>query len=151
MPIDVVGGIAAARHGAELLKTLRTALTDPEIDHAEVINRLIEIQGLILDAQSALVDAQAEKQAWQTEKQGLQSEIAALKRVAEIGKNFKSAHGVYWHEKQPYCPVCWDVDRKPVRLGGPIREKIGRDPQWTCPLHKSVFTLHYNAASNLPE
>src|SRR5580698_8034392 len=31
------------------------------------------------------------------------------------------AEGLYWRERYPNCPSCWDVERKPVRLGGPVQ------------------------------
>lgn len=143
MPLDILAGITAARHGSELLKNLREALTKPDIDHPEVTNKLIEIQGLIMDAQTALIEAQAEKQK-------MQAEISTLRRTADIGKNFKSADGVYWFEQYPYCPVCWDVDRKPVRLAGPTKPPFGRDEHWTCPLHRHPYAMSYNARSTAP-
>lgn len=98
----------------------------------------MELQELILDARLALSDALEEKTK-------LEAKIAELTRMAEMGRHFESSHGVYFYEGFPYCPVCWDVDRKPVRLGGPVRAAtVALGDNWTCPFHKQPIALPWN-------
>ncbi len=97
----------------------------------------------MLDARNALNEAQDEKVK-------LESRIAELTRMADFGKDFKPRHGVYWHHAYPYCPVCWDVERKPVRLSGPIRIPGGGPfEQWTCPFHKQPLSLSWTAPGEM--
>jgi hypothetical protein len=138
MPIGAIAsGLSAIKTGFELIKSVRELLKDPEVDTSEVLARLIELQDLMLNARVALVDADEENGK-------LKATIAELTRMAEFGKDFKSAHGLYWHSLNPYCPTCWDVDRKTVRLGGPVRVGTRDQNQWTCPFHKSSFLTHWS-------
>jgi hypothetical protein len=110
MPLDIATGIASARHGSELLKTLRQALAGPEINHLEVANRLIEIQGLIMDAQAALIEAQEERSA-------LKVKLDDRAARAEIEKSLTFRDTVYWRDTDgPFCPHCWDNGGSLVRL-----------------------------------
>jgi hypothetical protein len=116
-------------------------LKRPDHDPGEISARLLELQDLMLDAKTSLIEAQEEHTR-------LQARIADLTRMADFGKDFRRSHGVYWHEAFPYCPTCWDVDRKPVRLAGPNRES-GRLDSWTCPLHKASFMLSWNVRAQV--
>jgi len=141
--LGIVEGIAATRTGFELIKSLRELVKRPETDASEVLARLLELQELMLDARNALNDAQDEKAK-------LESRITELARMADFGKDFRKAHGVYWHETYPYCPVCWDVDRKPVRLSGPISVPNGGPmDQWTCPFHKQAISIRWDDRSEM--
>ena len=134
--MTIAGGLSATKTGFELIKGVRELLRRQEVDPAEISARLLELQELMLDAKTALAEAQEEKI-------GLEARIAELSRMADFGKDFKSERGVYWHENFPYCPTCWNVDRKPVRLGGPVRDithPSGRNI-WTCPVHKANHYL----------
>jgi hypothetical protein len=143
MAVTIASGLSATKAGFELVKSLREVLRKDEIDPHEVSNRLMELQELMLDARSALADAQDEKAK-------LEARIAELTRMADIGQRFEHKEGMYWYERFPYCPTCWDVDRKPVRLAGPVRnEKDKVWNIWTCPYHKTAFHLLYNLQSSL--
>jgi len=136
----IAEGLRATKAGFDLVKGALELVKREDIDRSEVLARLLELQGLLLDARTALSDADAEKKQ-------LEAKISELVRMADIGKDFKSAHGVYWYLSNPYCPTCWDVDRKPVRLAGPVRTGAtghGEHNQWTCPFHKSVFLTYWS-------
>jgi hypothetical protein len=99
----------------------------------------------MLDARDALSEAQDEKAA-------LEARIVELTRMADFGKDFMTSHGVYWKDAYPYCPVCWDVERKPVRLSGPIRIQGGGPvEQWTCPFHKLPISLSWSIISQIKQ
>jgi hypothetical protein len=140
--MTVAAGLSAAKNGFDLLKNIREQLVKSQVlDPAELSGRLLGVQELMVDVRTALAEAQEEKASYE-------AQIAELKRMAQLGKEFKPAHGLYWTDGFPYCPTCWDVDRKPVRLAGPVRNgQTGRGDhnQWTCPFHKSVFFTYWNA------
>ena len=54
-----------------------------------------------------------------------QARTRKAKRMADFGAEFTKGEGLYWRDNFPYCPSCWDVDRKPVRLGGPVHSGFG--------------------------
>jgi hypothetical protein len=95
----VASGLSATKTGFELIKGVRELLKGPEVNTSEVLARLIELQDLMLNANVALVEIDEENRK-------LKATIAELTRMAEFGKDFKSAHGLYWHGSNPYCPTC---------------------------------------------
>ena len=94
------------------------------------------IQDKLVDIKTAVADAAEENRT-------LRREIDELKRMADFGNAFELKEGVYWRENVPYCPVCWEVDRKPVRLAGPSNKATGFANMygWECCFHKIVFSL----------
>jgi hypothetical protein len=143
--LDMATGLAAAKTSVELLRTLREVLKKDVVDPHEVSNRLMELQGLLLDARTSLADAFEEINS-------LRSQVSELMRMAEIGKELEASHGVYFRAGYPYCPVCWDVDRKPVRLSGPLRqERASSGDHWICPFHKQPLSLPWNICGKMQE
>jgi hypothetical protein len=143
--MNIATGISATRSGFELIKSVRELVRRADIDAAEVSARLLELQELMLDARNALSEAQNEKAA-------LEARIVELTRMADFGKDFMTSHGVYWKDAYPYCPVWWDVERKPVRLSGPIRiQGGGHVEQWTRPFHMQAISLSWNVISQIKE
>ena len=134
--MPIIEGITAAKAALDASKVAIDLLRYPKIDGEQVRNKLIEMQDLVFSAQRSLADADEEHK-------GLQSRIVDLERYAEIGKDFQSADGVYWLGKSPYCPLCWEVDRKPVRLSGPHgASPIGGGRfDWSCALHHATFVI----------
>jgi hypothetical protein len=130
--MTIAGGLSATKTGFDLIKSVRELVKRPDTDAAEISARLLELQDLMLDARTALSDARDEKTK-------LEARIAELSHMADFGKDFTSDRGVYWLEDYPYCPACWDVDRKPVRLSGPVW--VGHETIWTCPFHKSQYRV----------
>ncbi|MGA7238904.1 MAG: hypothetical protein WBY44_24695 [Bryobacteraceae bacterium] len=145
--MSIAVGISATKTGFDLIKGVRDLVKGPDVNAAEVSARLLELQELMLDARSALNEAEDEKK-------HLEARIAELTRKADFGAEFKFEHGVYWRDCYPYCPVCWDVRRDPVRLSGPVwRDGVhvagGKCP-YTCPIDKSDFALPRNLPQPMP-
>jgi hypothetical protein len=135
----IATGLSATKAGFDLIKGVREILKRPQVDAAEVSARLLELQELMLDARNALSEADEENKK-------LSSRIADLLRMADFGKDLVPAHGLYWKDGFPYCPTCWEVNKMPVRLGGPVVLPNTRGVnRWTCAVHKVDFTTHYGA------
>jgi hypothetical protein len=137
--VTIAAGLSATKTGFDLIKSLREVLGRGDINPGDVQARLVELQSLLLDAQRSLSDAQEETRQ-------LIAANQELRRMAEIGGEFTFEEGVYWRERAPYCPICWDTDRRPVRLTGPMANPAmppGR-MGWTCPLHKGEFAITRN-------
>lgn len=142
MPIDLVAGLGLAKNAFDIVKGVREALKQKKLTPDEMKDYLDTIQDKLVDVKTALADADDERRA-------LLKRIEELERYAEIGKAFISAHGVFWYEGFPYCPTCWNVDRKPVRLGGPKPIGSGQNHAWTCPIHKLDFAFSYITQSKM--
>jgi hypothetical protein len=140
--MTIAAGLSATKTGFDLIKSVRELVKRPDIDASEVSARLLELQELMLDARTALSEAQEEKVK-------LEARITELSRMADFGKDFTMEEGVYWRESVPYCPICWDVDRKSVRLAGPSKNTGGFHGQlaWHCPFHKSSFGISVDKSS----
>ena len=74
----------------------------------------VDLLRKLLDAQKELLDLQAENQK-------LRTENAKLRDDEDIGKQLEHLGDAYWDTRNgqrvgPYCTVCWDVDRRLVRL-----------------------------------
>jgi len=136
--MDIATGLAAAKSGVDVVRTIATLLkqSDVEIDRADIASRLHLVSDQLLDARTALIEAQEEQQQ-------LRTQLAELSRALDFGAEFKFRSGVYWREGFPYCPSCWEADRKPIRLGGGITDPQSYSHQlWTCPFHKVSYRLH---------
>jgi hypothetical protein len=131
--MTIAVGLSAVKTGFDLIKSVREIVKRQDFDPGEVSARLLELQDLMLDARTALTDAADEKVK-------LEVQIGDLTRMADFGSEFKFVEGVYWREKFPYCPVCWDTERKPTRLGGPVHLP-GQGYIWQCPFHKPQYVL----------
>jgi hypothetical protein len=134
--MSIAVGLSATKAGFELIKSVRELVKRQGVDPGEVSARLLELQELMLDARTALTEAGDERAR-------LEGQIAELTRMADFGSSFSSANGFYWHDGFPYCPVCWEVDRKPVRLGGPEPPYGSAYQDWSCSFHKSIFKLSH--------
>ena len=125
--------------GSKALDLLR----HPKIDGDAVRTRITEMQDLVFSAQRALGEAEDENRKQRKEIEELEDRIRELSRMSDLGKDFILWNGLYWLNKIPYCPTCWDVDRKTVRLGGPVT-MTGEDI-WQCPIHKAHIILGLHA------
>ena len=137
--MTITVGLSAVKTGFDLIKSVRELLTRPKVDAGEISARLQELQDLMLDARTALADAAEEKS-------NFEAKIIELTRMADFGKDFELEEGVYWRDKVPYCPICWDVQRKPVRLSGPDNFPTGfvGTMNWSCSIHKANFPISRN-------
>jgi len=80
----------------------------------ELNEKLADLQTRILDIQTQLIELT-------NENQDLRKRASDLEQAAEIGKGLKYEESVYWLPKDegregPYCPNCWDANRKLIRL-----------------------------------
>lgn len=131
MFMAIVEGIAAAKAAFEVSKVALDLTRYPKLDITAIHAKLLELQGLILSAQQALGEAVEENRQ-------LRRDLDDRDRLKAFGKDFKFEDGVYWHRDYPYCPNCWDVDQKPIRLTGPYGLS---NSDWDCPVHKAKFYL----------
>jgi hypothetical protein len=137
--MDIATGLGIAKTSLDLIKGIREDLKKKTLSNEEILGYFSDLQERIVDIKTALSDADDERRI-------LQARIEELLRYADLGEGFKSAHGVYWHEDFPNCPTCSDVDRKPVRLGGPTRIPGGGPiDHWKCPFHQTDFTMRWGS------
>lgn len=136
MPIDIVVGLGLAKNALDIVKAVREALKQKKLTNEEMKDYLDTLQDKLIDVKTALSDADDENR-------DLKRQIDELKRMADFGKDFKLEEGVYWRDKVPYCPICWDVERKPVRLGGPTAKPVGfyNSMAWECAFHRTLFSI----------
>jgi hypothetical protein len=129
--MSIASGIAAAKASLEVVKLLSDRLNRPDIDVADVRAKVHEMLIHMVNAQIALGEAQVEIG-------DLKRQLDDRERLKEFGKSFTFAEGVYWYRDYPYCPNCWDVDGKPIRLTGPYGLT---NSDWDCPIHRARFYL----------
>jgi hypothetical protein len=134
--MPIVEGITAAKAAFDVSKQVVDLFKHPAIDADKIRSRLLELQELILSAQSALGEAQEENRT-------LRSQLDDQTRLLEFGKQFTFSEGVYWYRDYPYCPNCWDVDQKPMRLDGPFWHSfVGQGKRsFECNIHKSHYQV----------
>jgi hypothetical protein len=126
--MEIVAALSVAKTCLDLIKGIREAAKKKTLTSDEITDYLSTLQDKIVDIKTALVEAEDENRQ-------LKKELQEAKRMADFGADFTTGEGLYWREKYPYCPSCWDIDRKPVRLGGPVHD-IARGEIWQCPVHK---------------
>lgn len=136
MPVDIVSAIALTKNAFDIVKGVREALKQKKLTPDEMRDYLDTIQDKLVDVKTALADADEENRA-------LRRQIDELKRMADFGKDFQFMEGVYWCQNVPYCPICWDIDRKTVRLSGPTGKSTGFSDVhgWECCFHKTLFGI----------
>ena len=129
--VELLTALGGVRTCLDLVKAAREMLKKDKPDIAAIAGHLSEVQDALFTAREGLGDAQEEIRK-------LNHQIEELKRFADIGKDFTFEQGVYWLNGFPYCPACWDADRKPIRLAGPLPGiDMGRQ-NWACPVHNKV-------------
>ena len=69
----------------------------------------------------------------------LEEENQELKRTFSVIKRMKFKKPFYFQEDDPipFCPRCWEKDRKPVHLLGPV--KVASGLRYGCPHCKEFF------------
>ncbi len=101
-------------------------------NNADLNKRVIELQSLIFQLQGV-----HEKQ--QDEIRDLKETIRHLERTSQIQQELVFEESVYWRPRDgkrdgPFCPNCWDLDKKLVRLNS-----TGEQGFFRCPIHKHPF------------
>lgn len=140
--MSVTAGIAAVKASLELAKLLSDKLDRPDIDVADVRAKVHEMLIHMVNAQVALGDANAEIS-------DLRGRLQDRQREAAIEASLEFGEDLYWRRTAdhgfdgPYCPTCWDDDRKLIHLkfvaegSFPMRE--GRRRRYDCVLHKTEY------------
>jgi hypothetical protein len=127
--MDIGATIALTKSAADAFRAIRDAIgKKPELVNTE----LSKLNGIILEMQEQLREAHGEITA-------ITSHLDDAKRSLQFQDElfFHPGNGVYWKGAWPYCPNCWEVDRKPVRL----QERA--NGIWSCPVNGAVFSLGY--------
>jgi hypothetical protein len=129
MPIEIAAGLVLAKNAIDIVKAVREAIRQKrKLTDEEMKDYLETLQDKLVDVKTALADADDENRQ-------LKNELQEAKRMADFGAEFSTGEGLYWRDNFPYCPSCWDIERKPMRLGGPVHDPhVGEI--WQCPVHK---------------
>jgi hypothetical protein len=130
--MNLTAALSTAKTAFDLARSLQNGLAIGQVKPEEVPARLMELQQHILSMQAIVHDLAEENR-------GLNEEVSDLKRCADFGKEFTFDEGVYWYRDYPYCPNCWDSDRKPIRLDGPYASNSETSCHFNCPQHKSKY------------
>ena len=119
-----MGILADVKEVADLIK---------KVGDMELYRKMIELQAEVIQ----LADRNSH----------LSQEVAELKAKVELRATMKFHDHFYWREgdPDPYCPRCFDVDRKAVHVIGP---RAGSLP-WTCPQCK--FETRLNVTPSGPK
>lgn len=99
---------------------------------AELRNQIIELQSRLLELQSGLLNLQQENADLQAQKSQLEEALQPEGKVV-------FAESVYWIERDgrrdgPYCPNCYDVDCRFVRLNPGATKGT-----YSCTFHNASF------------
>jgi hypothetical protein len=120
--MSIAAGLTATKAAVDVAKTIMDRLNRPEVDVHDVRTQIQEMLIHVVHAQIALSDAQGDIYAAQQSNQHLRAEITALKDTQAIRDELVFGDEVYLRRKAdgsldgPFCPACWDIDRKLVRL-----------------------------------
>jgi hypothetical protein len=134
-PIEMIEqGLKAAKTAFDIVRGVNEMVRHPTSESATAINHnLIEVQDLLLATQRALLESGEENLR-------LGERVKELSRWADFSREFSREEGVYWRKKRPYCPVCWDVDKKPTTMAGPSRDWAAPNlEQRRCPFHNVSY------------
>jgi hypothetical protein len=138
----IVEGIAAAKAAFEVSKVVLDLTRFPKLDIDTIHARLLELQGLILSAQMALGDLGEENRQ-------LSHKLDDREALKELAKSLVFGYTVYWRDfgeesyDGPYCPTCWDADRKLIRLSFWGEDMYGgvQKRRHDCPIHGYQFFI----------
>jgi hypothetical protein len=140
--MNIAAGLAGLKAAADLTKTMRDAAKAGTLKPDEFVGRVGEIYDYIIDSRAALVDAQEELQR-------LKDQIRELQDKSQLGKDLVFDGYVYWlkDDAYPYCPLCWDRDRKLVRLRNLGTDTYSgvRKTDYHCGIHSQSYLTATNA------
>jgi hypothetical protein len=138
-----IGAITTAVNGAAgVLKEIGSIAK--KAGNREINEHLIDLQQRVIDIQGLLTELIAENES-------LRRRIADLEKSADIERELKFEESVYWRvrdgkrEDGPFCPNCWDGQRKQVHLtpdGAPGSYRCG-----VCNPIKYFHTREYKRPS----
>ena len=131
--MSVAAGLTATKAGLDVAKLLMDKLHGPDVDVHDVRAKVQEMLIHVVNAQVALGEAQVEISE-------LRHQVDERNRIENFGNAFVFEEGMYWYRDYPYCPNCWDSDRKPIRLDSPYATNTS-NTAWNCSQHKSKYYL----------
>ncbi len=104
-----------------------------KLDNIELLKRTLELQNEVM----ALTD----------ENHRLKAEIAAARDAASRGSTLSFRAPLYYapDDATPFCPRCWEVDRRTVHLHGPFRVTGLR---WDCPQCNQTYLIQTDEERN---
>lgn len=108
-------GIKAVTAALALAREVLNLSGAPQINKRTIQEKLDEMMVPVKDAQMALEKADVEITS-------LRASLHQIQRVQGFGDDFILAERLYWYKGFPYCPQCWDHDRKLTPMNGPWRE-----------------------------
>lgn len=120
--MSIAAGLTATKAGLEVAKLLMDKLSSPEVNVGEVRSSVQEMLIHVVNAQVALGEAQGTHYATEEANRQLRREIEQLKESQAVTANLVFADEVYFKRKGdgtfdgPFCPACWDIDGKLLRL-----------------------------------
>lgn len=122
----LVTSLNTIREFANIIKAAKSAMADAEIQMqlADLMNALSEAKLKVSDINDVLA---------------LKDErIRELEAALKTKESLFYDGSVYWigpeeERDGPYCPICWDDDRKLIHLSE-------TDWNWYCELHKETFS-----------
>ena len=129
--VDLFAGITAAKALLEVTAKVTDMAQSPETKMTDVRGKLHE---MLIHAASALtVLNEAQIEIFE-----LRHQLDDRNRLKELGSNLTFDEGVYWYREYPYCPNCWEVDQKPMRMAGPTQSSYSRDNvyDFACHIHR---------------
>ena len=125
-----------------VLATLRVAReAAKQLKSTELSEKLQEVHELVADLRQHLFNLEDENRRLQSENEGLRSTKEIEEQMSYEGEvYFRTADG---KKTGPYCPLCWDADRKLVRT------QLASDRRHFCNLHKVSFSNPGHETSNI--
>ena len=124
---EITSVLAALKTATEIAKGISTLKTEAEIRSktSEFLNVIIDLQNGVLGLQSHVSDLQHENTS-------LKQHIAELESAASDSAELTFRDRLYWKQGDdvPFCPICWDNDRKQIHLSGPSR--VEGVTVWDC-------------------
>jgi len=132
--MDLATGLSGLKTAVDLARALRDGAKAGAIEQDEFAGRVGEIYDYIIDSKDALVDAKDQILE-------LRQKVELLQTKLDERQSMKFATGAYWTNADgPFCQLCWESERKAIRLTRPIVRIVTAPPQdlvwYTCYFHQ---------------
>ncbi len=120
--MSIIAGLMATKAALDVTKIVMDKLNRSDVDVHDVRMQIQEMLIHVVNAQIALSDAQSSLHAGEESNRQLRAEIVALKDAQTVRDSLVFGDEVYLRRRAdgslegPFCPACWDIDRKLVRL-----------------------------------
>jgi hypothetical protein len=159
--MSITAGIAATKATLEVAKLLMDRLNTSEVDVHDVRLKVQEMLIHVVNAQIALGDAQAALHEAEDINRKLKRDNEALKANEAVTASLVFADDVYLRRKPdgtfdgPFCPACWDIDAKVVRLKLDGEDKYTNCPddtpcrKYDCIVHKISYYIKASKFNNV--